>query len=72
MFGTPKMIKRPKDMTEDELFALPDGPFLNHQSGPYQISGFEGDDIYVAVVRGKPYTFGQSANGEWYKEPYGL
>lgn len=59
--------KRPKDMTSDELEALPDGP------GAVRVDHSKDDDLGFHLGKnGQGYTFGQWADGRWYKEPFAL
>ena len=84
-------MKRPKDMTQDELEALPSGPYArvftpytaeDYEKGavgrgrekyelrPIRMSAYEGDDIIgFRDKSGRAWSFGQFADGTWYKEP---
>lgn len=63
------MSKRPKDMSDDDLSALPIEPD-EWPSGMYTLGGIQGDDSLVWVdPQGDAWTF-KNLNGQWYRTPW--
>lgn len=59
--------KRPKDMTREELAALPIYPWGKPMS--LSKTGMNGDDIVAFVCsRGIAWTLTEDGDGNWYKD----
>lgn len=59
--------KRPRDMTTEELAALPIGPGYTK---PVRATYYEGSDILCATIGERVYGFGQYADGSWYRQVF--
>lgn len=65
-------MKRPKDMTIDELRSLPERRYEIMERRltikPVMCSFLGEDDLVSASIDGRTYRFGQFTDGSWFKE----
>lgn len=66
------MTKHPREMSEDELRALPIGPFRKENGKVVRpgtlIHRYESDDPLAYRVDGRLYAVGQWRDGTWFRE----